>query len=345
MRTVFFPGPSGIPKESIDAMSKEIVHHHSIEYSNLLTNIDISLKNISLCSGNVSIITGSGTSSAETIFDNYVQSLPKTEHLVCCNGRFSVRWASMLEVKNQIVRRYSVDYGMKHSTEELLIILKKFPNIKTVWFVHGETSTGVLNPIKELVDIVKSFRNSILCIVDAVSTIGSEQFLFDDWGIDIAFTTSCKGLISPAGLGCIFVKNSVKYTKTSRFSDNLELHTLTQPWTPPIQIMYAFEKSLKMITDFGVDKYREHIQSNKKLLCLLLQKNSIPMFGLNSLNTVTVVALPRKENFLEHLHFKYSLKLIGAQDHLKSKYFRIGTFGFIEKDEIETVVSILSNYY
>jgi aspartate aminotransferase-like enzyme len=345
MRTVFFPGPSSVPLESIQAMSKEIVHHHSKEFSNVLTNIEISLKSISNCSGNISIIVGSGTSTAESIVDNYVDTNPTSKHLVCCNGRFSQRWATLLEQKGFSVIRYEEPYGCSHSAEKLEKLLHSHPTISTVWIVHGETSTGVLNPLKELLHVIKSTNPSIMCIVDAVSTIGSEYFNFDEWDVDIAFTSSCKGLISPAGLGCIFTKNRIVSLNKNRFSDNLMGQKLSQPWTPPIQLLYAFENSLRIIQEYGIDTYQLQIKENKKLLCSLLQAHSIEIFGENTLNSVTVLRLPNTENFLETLNKEHTIQLITAQDHLKNDYYRIGTFGFIQNNEIEQLVKTLSNYY
>jgi len=345
MRSVFFPGPSFVPPDSIAAMSKEIVHHHSKEFSNVVTNIQNSLKKIAQSSGNIFLLTGSGTSTAESIVDNFLETIPTTQHLVCCNGRFSKRWAAVLKRKNLSVITYNEEYGVSHSPSKLFDYLKNYPSISTVWFVHGETSTGVLNPIMELVQIVKSFNPSILCIVDAVSSIGTEYFKFDEWNIDIAFTTSCKGLISPAGLGCILTKKEIFGKNELRFADYLGQNIIAQPWTPPLQLYYAFEHSLEMICNFGTDRYIQHVADNKKYLCGLLSNNNIKIFGENSLHAVTVLALPQKKDFLENLHKEYSIKLIGAQDHLQSDYFRIGNFGFIEKSEIEQLVSIISTYY
>ncbi|MBL8004869.1 MAG: alanine--glyoxylate aminotransferase family protein [Candidatus Kapabacteria bacterium] len=345
MRSVFFPGPSFVPQESIAAMSKEIVHHHSKEFSNVLTNIQNSLKKIVKCSGNIFLLTGSGTTTAESIVDNFLVSIPTTQHLVCCNGRFSKRWAVLLQRKKFTVLTYDEEHGVSHSPSKLLEYLENNPSISTVWFVHGETSTGVLNPIEKLVRIVKSFNPSILCIVDAVSSIGTEYFYFDDWNIDIAFTSSCKGLISPAGLGCVFTKKEILGKNDLRFSDSLGQNVVAQPWTPPIQLYYAFEHSLEMICNFGTDRYIQHVADNKKYLCDLLSNNYITIFGENSLHAVTVLALPPRKNFLEILNNEHAIKLIGAQDHLQSDYFRIGNFGFIEKSEIEQLVSIISTYY
>jgi len=345
MRAIFYPGPSFVPLESLAAMSKEIVHHHSKEFSNVLTNIEYSLKKITHCSGNVFLLTGSGTSTAESIVDNFLVSNPTTQHLVCCNGRFSNRWANLLQQKNLTCLTYQEEYGVSHSPLKLLSYLENNPSISTVWFVHGETSTGVLNPIEELIQTVKSYNSSILCIVDAVSSIGTEHFNFDSWDIDIAFTTSCKGLISPAGIGCVFTKAGFLGNNQLRFSDNFGRNNVTQPWTPPVQLLYAFEHSLQLICNYGAEEYIQLSNQNKEYLCDLLKNNNLKVFGENTLHSVTVVEKPNNELFFEILQNEYEIKLISAQDHLKSHYFRIGTFGFIEKNEIEQLVSTLSTFY
>jgi len=74
---------------------------------------------------------------------------------------------------------------------------------KTILMVHNETSTGVTNPVKELIQVAK--RYDLITFVDCVCSIGVSDFKMDEWGADMCITASQKGLGAPPGLAIICV--------------------------------------------------------------------------------------------------------------------------------------------
>jgi aspartate aminotransferase-like enzyme len=69
--------------------------------------------------------------------------------------------------------------------------------------VHNETSVGLTNPAKEVGKLAK--KHDAVFIVDGISSIGGNEFLTDDWNIDIAITASQKALAVPPGLAVVSV--------------------------------------------------------------------------------------------------------------------------------------------
>src|SRR5690606_34316568 len=82
--------------------------------------------------------------------------------------------------------------------------------------VHNESSTGVLNNLKDFGEVLKG--KDILYVVDSVSGIGGIEVCMDDWGIDVIFTSSQKALMSPAGLAFISLSDKAwKCVQNSKF--------------------------------------------------------------------------------------------------------------------------------
>ena len=99
--------------------------------------------------------------------------------------------------------------------------------------VHGETSTGVLNPVPEIAKLIRG--SGILLAVDAVTTAGMEPFRAEVWGVDYAYTGAQKCLSAPPGLAPIAVSERAFAHFNSRQTPNPSWYTdfagLRDYWT------------------------------------------------------------------------------------------------------------------
>src|SRR5699024_4800760 len=103
-----------------------------------------------------------------------------------------------------IVHRLEVTWGKAVDPNEVKDILLKNPSIKGVFATYCETSTGVINPIKEISLIVHDHSDALV-IVDGVSCVGGIDTRMDEWEIDIFVTGSQKALMLPPGLNFVAV--------------------------------------------------------------------------------------------------------------------------------------------
>src|SRR5699024_540210 len=83
--------------------------------------------------------------------------------------------------------------------------IENTPDLKAVTIVHSDTSSGILNPVQEIAEILKN--KNILLIVDGISSIGNVQFKFDEWKVDVAITASQKCLMSYPGLSFVVLSD------------------------------------------------------------------------------------------------------------------------------------------
>jgi len=98
------------------------------------------------------------------------------------------------------------EWGTPFDLEKVEAALEQ--GAKAVAMVHNETSVGLTNPAKEVGKLAQ--KHDAIFIVDGISSIGGNEFLTDDWNIDIAITGSQKALAVPPGLAIVSVSQKQK---------------------------------------------------------------------------------------------------------------------------------------
>jgi alanine-glyoxylate transaminase / serine-glyoxylate transaminase / serine-pyruvate transaminase len=147
-----------------------------------------------------SLLAGSGSLGMEAGLANLLE--PGERVLVATNGVFGDRMATMAERLGAEVHVHRVPPGEPLTPEGLRASAERArPHV--VALVHGETSTGVLNPVADLAAVVGDV--GALWSVDAVTTVGMLPFDMAGWGIDYAYTGSQKCLSAPPGLAPVAV--------------------------------------------------------------------------------------------------------------------------------------------
>lgn len=146
------------------------------------------------------LLAGSGSLGMEAGLANLLE--PGDAVVVGTNGVFGERMAVMAERLGARVHRVAAPAGEALDPERMRAEAARV-RPKLVAFVHGETSTGVLNPVEELAEVAHEV--GALLSVDAVTTVGMLPFDMAAWGIDYAYTGSQKCLSAPPGLAPVAV--------------------------------------------------------------------------------------------------------------------------------------------
>ncbi len=157
-------------------------------------------------------ISGTGTSAMETAVANVTK--PGFRALVVVGGYFGDRLAQMLERYGAAVSRLQVEWGRACDPEQLARALQA-NGADLVAMVHGETSTGVVNPIQEMIAVAR--QHGALTIVDAVTTLGGVPLMTGEWDAGACYSCTQKGLGAPSGLAPItFSKRALESRVPSR---------------------------------------------------------------------------------------------------------------------------------
>jgi len=259
------PGPTPIPENIQRALSKPMINHRGPVMNELFATLKKDMKDIFGTKGQVLFLSGSGTSAMETAVTNIVSE--KEQVLVLVSGNFGERFAQICEAKNLIVHKIIVPMGKVIDPTEVGYYLEKNPKIKAVFATLCETSTGVLNPIKDISAMIKE-TSEALFVVDGVSAVGAVDVQMDNWGIDVFVTSSQKALMLPPGLAIIAMRGDtwqkIQHNKGSQFYFDLvkykeSLDENRMPFTPPISLLYGLHESITMLKNEGHAKvYQRH---------------------------------------------------------------------------------------
>jgi aspartate aminotransferase-like enzyme len=238
----FLPGPTDVRPQVLEQMLKPMIGHRVAEMEQLIGRIEPNLKHIFQTERPVYI----SASSATGLMEGAVRNGARRKVLCLVNGAFSERFYRIAAATGLEAHPLEVGWGEAHTPEMLEDALKK-DDYDAVTVVHSETSTGVLNPIREMAQVT-SHAGDVALLVDAVSSLGGATLNTDDWGIDFVLTGSQKALALPPGLAFgvaqphILERAKEKHDRGIYF-DFLEFERNIDknqtPNTPAVSLLYA----------------------------------------------------------------------------------------------------------
>ncbi|MDC3425984.1 alanine--glyoxylate aminotransferase family protein [Aquibacillus sp. 3ASR75-11] len=345
------PGPSPIPPSVQRAMVQPMIGHRGQEAKQLIQTIRPKLKPIFGTDQDVVVITGSGTAGLETAVVNTVKA--GDEVLVIVTGSFGDRFAKICESYQIRVRRLDVEWGNALDPNQVKVLLEENPTIKAVFATFCETSTGVLNPIQALSEMVHQSSDALL-VVDGVSCIGGVDTKMDEWGIDILVTGSQKAFMLPAGLTFVAASerawNVIENNEQSRFYLDLKkyrdnLIKDSTPFTPALSLLFGLEQVLQLFEAEGLSNVYKRHQTMMEMTRAAANALKLPLLTSDVAASPTVTAIRpadfQAEDLRKVLKQEFALSVAGGQQHLKGEIFRIGHMGYCAPADILQIVAIL----
>jgi aspartate aminotransferase-like enzyme len=214
-----------------------------------------------------------------------------------------------------------------------------------VAMIHGETSTGVLQPLEDIARLTR--EHDALLLADAVVTLGGSEVAVDRWGLDVAVAGTQKCLSCPSGLAPITYNDraaAVLRSRRSRVRSNyLDLGQLAEYWSPgrfnhhtaPTAMVYGLREALRAVHEEGLAarfaRHRLHGDALRAGLAAL----GLRLFGAepasNRLPFITPVIVPEGVDELRvrrRLVADFGIEIGAAFGPLKGKIWRIGTMGY-----------------
>lgn len=356
---LMIPGPTPVPESVLLAMAKHPVGHRSAEFSKILEETYADLKWLFQTKNDVFIYTSSGTGAMEGALSNLVNEGDKVLSLVI--GNFGARWAKIAAGLGAEVEKIEVAPGNAINPADLKAKLDADVNkqIKIVTLTHNETATGVTNPLKELVALIK--EHGALSVVDGVTSIGALECKMDEWGIDVLVSGSQKGFMIPPGLAFLaasdkafamhekckhpsFYFNWTAYRKSVR--DN------STPYTPAVNLIVALNEALKMMKKDGLEniisshaKHAKALRAAIKAIGLkpMVEDDAIASNAITSIYPPEGVSVPDIRSTIKK---DFDIVVANGQNDLKDKIFRMGTLGFVcDRDVLAAVSSLEATLY
>jgi len=344
------PGPTPLPPQVMESMSRPIIHHRTPQFQAILKEAAEGLKYVFQTKNDVFILTSSGTGAMEAAVVNILSAGDTA--LVIQSGKFGERWTEICKSYGINAEVIDVEWGKALKAIDLEKTLKANPKIKAVFTTLCETSTGVVNDIASCGCLVKN--TGAVLVVDAISGLGAIDLKTDDWFCDIVVSGSQKGLMLPPGLGFLSVSPKaaklIENSKSPRYYFDLRkakiaLDKTDTPFTPAITLVIALIEALKMIRQDGLEtvfaRHRKLADAARAAVKALGLELFAPVHGSDVVTAVRVPAGIEGEKLVKTMRDTYGVTIAGGQDELKGKVFRIAHMGFIEEFDIITGISCL----
>ncbi|MDI6715757.1 MAG: alanine--glyoxylate aminotransferase family protein [Actinomycetota bacterium] len=345
------PGPTPVPSEVLLSQARPMFHHRTPRFTELLVAVQEGLKYIFQTKNDVLIFASSGTGVMES---SVVNLLSPGDKVICCsNGKFGDRLVKINETYGINVIKLEYPWDKVVNPEDIKRELDANPDVKAVFVVQSETSTGVLNDVKTIGSIVKDY--DAVLVVDSITGIGAVECRTDEWNLDVVMTGSQKGLMMPPGLACISVSDkawaAAEKSKLPKFyfswkksADSLRKSDPTTPFTPAVSLIVGLSEAIKLMQDEGLD----HIIKRHAVLAEATRQG-VEAMGLKLFapaegrgNAVTPVWVPEGVDggkLVKILKSEYGITIAGGQDHLKGRIFRIGHLGYFDRFDIITTLA------
>lgn len=345
-RLLLGPGPSQVHPRVLRAMATPLVGHLDPYFLQVMDRTQELLRWVFQTENELTIpISGTGSAAMEAAIANMVE--PGDSVLICTNGYFGGRLADMAGRYGGDVREIHRPWGEVFSPAEVRQALQEKP-AEVVAIVHAETSTGALQPLPEIAEVVHDQGG--LLIVDAVTSLGGLPLKTDDWDLDVVYSGSQKCLSCPPGIGPItFGPRAV-----DRLSERempvanwyLDLTMVQKYWgsersyhhTAPISSNYAFYEGLRLVAEEGLEaRWRRHQEQAQELwkgLSDLGLAMHVPEGQrLPSLTTVRIPEAVDGAEVRSRLLNEYSIEIAGGLGELAGQVWRIGLMGHSSRRE------------
>ncbi|MFD2740557.1 L-aspartate--glyoxylate aminotransferase BhcA [Sulfitobacter aestuarii] len=260
---VFIPGPTNMPEAIRQACYMPTIDHRSPIFGSILHPcLEGVRKVLKSESAHIFIFPATGTGGWETALSNTLS--PGDGVLAARNGMFSHRWIDMCQRHGLDVQVIETPWGEGIAADRYEEILRgdRDHKIKVVLATHNETATGVKSDIAAVRRALDAAKHPALLFVDGVSSIGSMDFRFDEWGVDVAVTGSQKGFMLPAGLAIVgFSEKAMQATESAGLPRTFfDVHDMAKgyannafPYTPPVGLMNGLKLSLETLLDEGLE--------------------------------------------------------------------------------------------
>ena len=347
------PGPVNVSERVRRALLRDDVCHRETEFSTLLSEIQASLIRAFARDQDYRavVMSCSGTAAVEAAITSAVP--PGKKILVIKNGVYGERIGEIARAYRLGRVEVTVDWTQPPPLDLIESALNDDPAIQVIAMVHHETTTGLRNPVHDVGALANRYGK--VFFVDAVSAIGGETIDLAMSHVGMLAGTAGKCIQGFPGVSFLLVREALMdamrtYPKRSVFlhlpSYYLEHGVHAVPFTPTVQIHYAFHEALAELLDEGVQQRIDRYHRASRFL-----RRRFRDLGLHCLlpddcssNTVTAVRLPSPFTYVElHDRLKaHGFVVYAGQGALYSDVFRVANMGALTHADLERFVGTLA---
>jgi alanine-glyoxylate transaminase/serine-glyoxylate transaminase/serine-pyruvate transaminase len=350
-RVLLGPGPSEVAPRVLAALGMPLLGHLDPEFVSLMDETQQLLRYTFQTRNPLTMaVSGTGTAGMEAVLVNLIE--PGDKVVVCVKGVFGARMADIAERAGGTVTVIERPYGEVFDPQEVKDAVRK-TGPKLVAIVHGETSTGALQPVEEIARI--AHEAGAMIAIDTVTSLGGVPVEIDAWGIDAVYSGSQKCLSCPPGLAPVSFSpraaEAIASRKTKVQSWYLDMALIQRYWgsdrvyhhTAPISMNYALREGLALVVEEGLEARHARHAINAQALKAGLAAMGVGVHTAkdHQLPQLTCARVPDGIDDLtvrKRLLNDWGIEVGGGLGSLKGKAWRIGLMGYGSREANVTLV-------
>jgi alanine-glyoxylate transaminase / serine-glyoxylate transaminase / serine-pyruvate transaminase len=339
-RILMAPGPSNLHPRVVQALIAPLTGHKDPTFLEVMDETAELLRSVFQTRNAATFaLPATGGSGMEAALVNLLE--PGDTVLFARGGFFADRWVSV--AKRLAVEAVVVDapWGKAVELDQLTDAIRRHrPRVVAV--VHGETSTGVEQPLEGLGDVCR--ENDALLAIDAVASLGGTPLPIDALGIDLCYGGSQKCLSAPPGTAPITVSDRAmrvianRRTPVASWYFDLVLHAglwgteHTYHHTSPVLNVYALREALRLVCEEGLEARFERHRLHAMALCHGLEALGLEMFAQpeHRLVPVTTVLAPEgvsSARVRDVLLQEFNIEIAAGLGEYAEGMWRVGIMG------------------
>jgi len=348
-KKLFIPGPVDVREDVLEKMATPMIGHRTKEASALQRGISEKLRKLMFTKNEILLSTSSGSG----LMEGAVRSCTAKRAAIFSVGAFGDRWYKMATSNGVPADLYSSEPG-KPTLPETVDKVLSTGKYDLITITHNETSTGVMNPVDEIAQVMRKYPEIIWCM-DTVSSMGGTKIDVDGLGVDICITSTQKCLGLPPGMAiCSFSEKAAEAAKKVQFRglylDLLELYNYIKkkdyqyPSTPSLSHMFALDYQLDRIFEEGLEnRFARHLEMAKLVRAWAKDRFSLFPEEKYASNTLTTIKNTRGISISE-LNKKlgeYGYMISNGYGELKEVTFRIAHMADTKIEEVRELLSLI----
>jgi alanine-glyoxylate transaminase/serine-glyoxylate transaminase/serine-pyruvate transaminase len=335
-RLLLGSGPSPVPQRVLDALAQPTVGHLDPQFGAVMDEVAELLRRTFRTDNRVAFpVSGTGSAGMQAMVDNLIAP---GDRVVCgVHGLFGMRMADALERVGADVVRVEAEWG--RAIDPAAFADAMTSGTRALFVVHGETSTGVAQPL----DGLREIAGEALLLIDCVTSLAGHPLDLDEAGVDAAFSGTQKCLNCPPGLAP-FTLNDRAAAHLQRRSWYFDLEAILGYWnadgeagrayhhTAPINMVYALHEALELVHEEGLEqRWARHAEAHESLRAQLAELGfeRLAPAGehLNSLLCVRVPGGIDEAEVRARLLTEHGVEVSGGLGPLAGQVWRIGVMG------------------
>jgi aspartate aminotransferase-like enzyme len=341
-KKLFIPGPTHVREKILQAQAAPMLGHRSKEYADLQAEVTPKLQQMLYTRQRVYLYACSSTGVMEGSIRQ--ASIKKVLNTVC--GAFSKRWHQITAANGVACDKVEVPMGQA-ITPELVDEALSQGDYDAITIVMNETSTGLMNPLKDTAALIHHKYPDVLIVVDAVSCMAGAKIEFDAWGLDVCLAGVQKCFALPPGLTVCAVSDRAReraklvpnhgyYLAYEHMDKRYEKHQT--PATPAVSLIQALNAQMDDMLAEGLEnRWQRHEE-----MAAFVQDWARRYFALYSderylSHTVTNLENTRGISVagLNEELGKRGAMISNGYGDLKEKCFRIAHMGDLTLDDLK----------